>query len=63
MQDQVSGLKTMNNTLSSIQSSLQTVALDAQSLADPTLFSPTQSVASSDPSLVTRDHDLAASAA
>ncbi len=53
MQAQVSGLQTMNNTLSSIQSSLQTVALDAQSLADPTLFNPTQSVASSDPSLVT----------
>ncbi len=53
MQNQVSGLQTMNNTLTSIQSSLQTVSLDAQSLADPTLFSPTQSVASSDPSLVT----------
>ena len=53
MQAQVSGLTTMNNTLTSIQSSLQTVALDAQSLADPTLFSPSQSVSSSNPDLVT----------
>src|SRR5258708_2729613 len=44
-----SGLQAMNNTLTSFQTTLQTLGLDAQALADPTLFNPTQQVTSSNP--------------
>ncbi len=53
MQAQSGGLQTMNNSLSSIQSSLITAQLDAQAVGDPTLFNPTQAVSSSDPDLIT----------
>jgi flagellar hook-associated protein 2 len=52
MQNEVAGLQEVNNQLSSFQSSLTTVSLDAQALGDPTLFNPTQAVASSDPEVV-----------
>ena len=49
---QQTGLQTQNATLTSIQSSLNTVALDAQSLGDPALFASSQTASSSDSSLV-----------
>lgn len=52
MQTEVSGLQNMDTTLGSIQSALLTVQLDGQALGDPTLFNPTQTVTSSDSSLV-----------
>ena len=52
MQSQVAGLQTVDNTLTSFQSMLQTVQLDAQALGDPSLFQPTQAITSSDSSLV-----------
>ncbi len=53
MKTQAAGLQTEDNTLSAMQSTLTTVQLDAQALGDPTLFSPTQSISSSNPDLVT----------
>src|SRR5205085_11045506 len=41
-----------NAHLTSIQSALQTVALNAQALGDPALFSPVQSVTSTNPTIV-----------
>ncbi len=52
MQTQVAGLQTEDNTLTSFQSMLQTVQLDAQALGDPSLFQPTQTITSSDSSIV-----------
>ncbi len=48
LQNQQSGLTATNKSLTSIQSALQTLAADAQALGDPSLFSTTQGVTSSD---------------
>lgn len=48
LQNQESGLKALNTNLTTIQTSLQTVANDAMALLDPTLFHTTQQVSSSD---------------
>ena len=53
MASEIAGLKTENNQLSAIQSSLQGVSLDAQGLGDVTLFAPVQTVSSTNSSLVT----------
>jgi flagellar hook-associated protein 2 len=53
LQNQQSGLTAQNKALSSIQSELQTLVSDAQALSDPSLFTPTQSVTTSDPTRVT----------
>jgi flagellar hook-associated protein 2 len=53
MQSEISGMQTVNNQLTSFQTSLQNVSSDAQALGDPSLFFPTQSVTSSNSSLVT----------
>jgi flagellar hook-associated protein 2 len=57
MQTEAAGLGTEDATLSSIQSALTTVQLDAQALGDPTLFNPSQGVTSSNPDLVTATSD------
>jgi flagellar hook-associated protein 2 len=46
------GLQALNSNLQSIQSALQSVATNAQALADPTLFSPVQTVSSTNSALV-----------
>lgn len=48
LQNQQSGLTATNTSLTSIQSALQTLATDAQALGNPSLFSTTQAVTSSD---------------
>lgn len=53
MEATISALNTENSTLGSIQTSLQTVSLDALSLGEPSLFFQSQTVASSNTSLVT----------
>ncbi len=53
MQDTISSLENVNSALSSIQTSLQTVSLDAFDLGAPSLFFQSQSVSSSNSSLVT----------
>ncbi|HTW11264.1 MAG TPA: flagellar filament capping protein FliD, partial [Solirubrobacteraceae bacterium] len=53
IQAEISGLTTEDNTLSTIQTSLQTVSLDAELMGEPSLFFPTQSIASSNSDLVT----------
>src|SRR5579884_4148655 len=50
--DQQQGLQALNSNLSSIQTSLQNLASSAQALSATTLFSNTQTVASSNPTLV-----------
>ncbi len=50
--NQQTGLKALNQQLTSIQTSLQQVALNAQALASPGLFASSQTVASSDPTRV-----------
>ncbi|MGO9902038.1 MAG: flagellar filament capping protein FliD [Solirubrobacteraceae bacterium] len=57
MQTEAAGLGTEDATLTSIQSALTTVQLDAEALGDPTLFSPSQGVTSSNPDLVTATSD------
>jgi flagellar hook-associated protein 2 len=52
LQNQQSGLQALNTNLTSIQSALQGLANNAQALSSTTLFSPTQTVNSSDSSLV-----------
>jgi flagellar hook-associated protein 2 len=49
---QQTGLKALNTQLTSIQSSLQTLALNAQALGDPGLFDAGQTVTSSNSSIV-----------
>jgi flagellar hook-associated protein 2 len=49
---QQSGLTALNTHLTSIQSGLRTLALDAQALSDPGLFANTQTVSSSNSALV-----------
>jgi flagellar hook-associated protein 2 len=50
--NQQSALKAKNSQLTGIQTALQTVANDAQALMDPTLFAKTQSVSSTNSTLV-----------
>ena len=52
LQDTISAMNTENSQLSTIQTSLQTVSLDALSLGEPSLFFQSQTVTSSDTSLV-----------
>jgi flagellar hook-associated protein 2 len=52
LQNQQTGITTLNSQLTSIQSALQKVANDAQALGSPSLFANTQSVNSSNSSLV-----------
>lgn len=53
LQNQQSGLNATNKALTSIQSQLQTLAADAQALADPSLFATSQTVTTNDPTRVT----------
>lgn len=53
IQDTITALDTENTTLSSIQSSIETTSLDALDLGEPSLFFQSQTVSSSDTSLVT----------
>ncbi len=53
LQNQQTGLTTMNKELTSIQSEVQTLSADALAVGDPTLFETQQSVTSSDPTRVT----------
>ena len=53
LQNQQNGLTAQNKELSTIQSELQSLVSDAQALSDPSLFAPTQSVTTSDPTRLT----------
>jgi flagellar hook-associated protein 2 len=53
LSQQQTALQALNTTLSSLQTGLQGLALNAQSLGDPGLFASSQSVSSANPSLVT----------
>ncbi|MGH2914273.1 MAG: flagellar filament capping protein FliD [Solirubrobacteraceae bacterium] len=53
LQNQESGLNATNTQLTTLQGQLQTLAADAQALADPSLFATSQSVSSSDSTRVT----------
>ncbi len=53
LQNHQKGLTAQNSALTSIQSELQTLVSDAQALGDPSLFAPTQTVTTSDPTRVT----------
>ncbi|HLH67244.1 MAG TPA: flagellar filament capping protein FliD [Solirubrobacteraceae bacterium] len=53
LQNQQTTLTDTNTQLTSIQTALQTLAADAQALGDPSLFDTSQTVTSSDPTLVT----------
>ncbi len=53
IQDSITALNTENSTLSSMQSSIETTSLDALNLGEPSLFFQSQTVSSSDSSLVT----------
>jgi flagellar hook-associated protein 2 len=50
--NQQSGLTAMNTQLTNIQNALQTVANDAQALGNASLFTPTQTITSTDSTLV-----------
>jgi flagellar hook-associated protein 2 len=52
LQNQQTGIQSLNTNLTSIQSALQGLASNAQALSSTTLFAPTQTVSSSDSSLV-----------
>src|SRR5579862_5616649 len=52
LQNQQTGLQALNTNLTSIQSALQTLASNAQALGDTSLFQDTQSVTSSNSTLV-----------
>jgi flagellar hook-associated protein 2 len=52
LQNQQSGITALNKQLSSIQTALQTVADDAQALGSPTLFASTQTITSTNSTLV-----------
>jgi flagellar hook-associated protein 2 len=52
LQNQQSGITALNKQLTSIQSALQTVADDAQALASPTLWANTQTITSTNSTLV-----------
>jgi flagellar hook-associated protein 2 len=53
MQDSITALNTENSTLSNIQGGIETASLDALDLGEPSLFFQSQTVSSSDSSLVT----------
>jgi flagellar hook-associated protein 2 len=53
LQNQQSGLTAQNTALTNIQSELQALGSDAQALSDPSLFTNTQAVTTSDPTRVT----------
>ena len=59
---QQSGLTAMNTQLTSIQNALQTVANDAQALGNPSLFTPTQTVSSTNSTLVSASANSSAGA-
>jgi flagellar hook-associated protein 2 len=52
LQNEQNGITAQNKALTSIQTELQTLESDAQALSDPSLFANTQSVSSTDPSLI-----------
>jgi flagellar hook-associated protein 2 len=52
LQNQQTGVTTLNTQLTSIQTALQTVADDAQALGNPSLFTPSQTITSTNSSLV-----------
>ncbi|HZE14543.1 MAG TPA: flagellar filament capping protein FliD, partial [Mycobacterium sp.] len=52
LQNQSKGLTALNSALTSIQSELQTLVSDAQALGDPSLFGNSQTISSTDSSLV-----------
>lgn len=53
IQDEITALNTENTQLSSIQTALQTVSFDALDLGEPSLFFKSQTITSSDTSLIT----------
>lgn len=53
MQNEIAGIQTEDSQLTSIQDALQGVLTDVQNLGDPSTFFPTQTVTSTDPSLIT----------
>jgi len=52
LQNQQTGITTLNKQLTSIQTALQTVADDAQALGNPSLFANTQTISSTNPTLI-----------
>ncbi len=52
LQNQQSGITALNKQLTSIQTALQTVAADAQALGTPSLFANTQTITSTNPTLI-----------
>src|SRR5262249_54373422 len=52
LQNQQTGITTLNKQLTSIQTALQTVANDAKALGSPTLFANTQTISSTNSTLV-----------
>ena len=52
LQNQQSGITALNKQLTSIQTALQTVADDAQALGSPTLFANTQTISSTNSTLI-----------
>src|SRR6201987_2368423 len=52
LQNQQTGITALNKQLTSIQTALQTVADDAQALGSPTLFANTQTITSTNSTLV-----------
>jgi flagellar hook-associated protein 2 len=52
VENQQTGITALNTNLTTIQLALQTVASDASALADPSLFTPTQTITSTNSALV-----------
>jgi flagellar hook-associated protein 2 len=52
LQNQQTGITALNKQLTSIQTALQTVADDAQALGNPSLFASTQTITSTNPTLI-----------
>lgn len=52
MQAEVSALNTENNTLSSLQTSLETASFDAEIIGEPSMFFSVQTITSSNPNMV-----------
>lgn len=52
LQNQQTGITALNTQLTNIQTALQKVATDAQALGSPSLFSPTQTITSTNPTLI-----------
>jgi flagellar hook-associated protein 2 len=53
MQDSITALNTENSTLTNVQGGVETASLDALTLGEPSLFFQSQTVSSSDSSLIT----------